>query len=179
MSDPASTQTVSKTELIHRRGVRAAIALVLFSIAVTVTVVLTDSGERFTPQTPAVSSAELRFEDREDGIVLVFNTATGAQVMEYPAMEGVFVRSILRTVARQRRIHGEEARDVPVTLSEHADGQLWLTDSLSGVQIYLNAFGPDNAADFAELLAAGNPVLSASADAAPVAEQADGQGDSQ
>jgi putative photosynthetic complex assembly protein len=172
MTDPASTHTVTKTELIHRRGVRAAIALVVFTLAVTITVVLTDSGEHFAPQTEAVTTAELRFEDREDGIVAVFNTATGAQVMEYPAMEGVFVRSIMRTVARQRRIRGEEARTTPVTLTEHADGQLWLTDTLTGVQIYLNAFGPDNAADFAELLASGAPVLSANADPAA-------QGDSQ
>lgn len=172
MSHPAPTDTVTKTELIHRRGVRAAIALVAFTLLVTTTVVLTDSGEHFAPQTEAVTTAELRFEDREDGIVAVFNTVTGDQVMEYPAMEGVFVRSIMRTVARQRRFQGEEARTVPVTLTQHADGQLWLTDSLTGVQIYLNAFGPDNAADFAELLAAGAPVLSANAEAIA-------QGDSQ
>ena len=160
-----TTDAPSKTELIHRRGVRAAIALVLFSLAVTVAVVWTGSGERYAPQTPPASIAQLLFEDHEDGRVTVIDAATERALVEYEPTEGVFVRGIMRTVARQRRIRGlGEGRDVPVELARMEDGQLWLSDPMSEVQFFLGAFGSDNVALFDEILAVEEQILSAEAD---------------
>ncbi len=160
------TDAPSKTEIIHRRGVRAAIALVLFSLAVTAAVVWTGSAERYTPQTPPASTASLLFEDHADGRVTVIDAGTDRALLEYAPTEGVFVRGIMRTVARQRRIRGlGEGRDVPVELARMEDGQLWLTDPMSEVQFFLGAFGSDNVALFDEILAVEEQVLSAEADA--------------
>jgi putative photosynthetic complex assembly protein len=159
------TDTPSKTEMIHRRGVRAAVALVLFSLAVTVTVVLTGTGERYTPQTAPASIAQLLFEDHEEGVVKVIDADTNRVLVEYAATEGVFVRGIMRTVARQRRIRGlGEGRDVPVELARMEDGQLWLTDPMTEVRFFLGAFGSDNVALFDDILARGEQILSAQAD---------------
>ena len=160
------TDTPSKTELIHRRGVRAAIALVLFSLAVTVVVVMTGNGQNYTPKTPPASVAQLLFEDHEDGRVTVIDAATERTLVEYQATEGVFVRGIMRTVARQRRIRGlGEGRDVPVELARMEDGQLWLSDPLSELQFFLGAFGGDNVALFDDILAREEQILSAEAEA--------------
>lgn len=160
------SDTATKTEIIHRRGVLAAVALVIFSLVVAIATVLTGTGERFTPNGEAVATASLRFEDHPDGVVAVFDAVTGARIMDYGVNEGVFVRSVMRTVARQRRMRGEGS-EIPVTLSEFSDGQLWLIDDLSGVQIYLDAFGPDNADDFEELLQLNQQTLNANAGAEP------------
>lgn len=176
MSDTPSSHTVSKTELIHRRGVRAAIGLVLFSLAVTIAVVWTGSGERYTPQTPPASTAHLLFEDLDEGVVHVIDAATDRVLIEYQATEGVFVRGIMRTVARQRRIRGlGEGRDTPVELSRMEDGQLWLSDPMTGLQFFIGAFGDDNAALFAEILAIEEQTLTAQAEAAEAAGEGEVQ----
>lgn len=139
-------------EVIHRRATQAALAIVFLTVALVTVVTLTGGGARYVPETEAVASADLLFADEADGVVAVFDATTGARLIEYHENEGVFVRSVMRSVARQRRMRGEGA-DIPVQLSRHADETLWLSDPVSGAQFYLGAFGPDNAAAFAELLA--------------------------
>lgn len=142
---------VNRMEVIHRRAVMAAGVLIGFTVLAVAVAQYFDLGERYEPQAPAIASVELVFEDESNGVVAVFDAATGARLIEYGADEGVFVRSVMRGVARQRRLRGE-GRGTPVQLAELSDGQLWLTDPVSGVQIYLGAFGPDNVAAFAEIL---------------------------
>jgi putative photosynthetic complex assembly protein len=137
--------------VIHRRAVIACCVLAVLTVAAAAIIQWTGSGRYYSPQTEAVAVAELRFEDEADGVVAVYDAATGARLIEYGMDEGAFVRSVMRGIARQRRLRGE-GRAVPVVLSEHVDGQLWLTDPTNGIEIYLGAFGPDNSTAFAELL---------------------------
>ncbi len=73
--------------------------------------------------------------------------------------EGVFVRSVMRSVARQRRLRGDTSR-APVILSLRENGRLWLSDPSTDVHIFLGAFGPDNSGAFAAMLNADTQVTS-------------------
>jgi len=111
----------------------------------------TGGGATYEPEGEARVSMNLVFTDEADGKVAVFDADTGARLIEYEAMEGVFVRGIMRTVARQRRMRDQGA-DAPVTLALMENDMLWLTDPESGVRFYLGAFGPDNIVHFEQIL---------------------------
>lgn len=145
---------------IHRRAVIACCAIAVSTFIAAAAVKITGSGSYYAPETDAVTMVELRFEDEADGVVAVFDDATGERLIEYGLDEGVFVRSVMRGVARQRRLHGY-GQDAPVELSRHEDGQIWLLDPASGTQIYLGAFGPDNVGAFEEILEREAQTLSA------------------
>jgi len=143
--------TETRGAIIHRRAVFACCVLAVLTVVMTAIIQWTGSGRYYSPQADAVAVAELRFEDEADGVVAVYDAATGARLIEYGMDEGAFVRSVMRGIARQRRMRGE-GQAVPVVLSELTDGQLWLTDPTNEIEIYLGAFGPDNSSAFAELL---------------------------
>lgn len=146
--------------IIHRRAVIACCVIAVATVVASAAVKFTDSGSYYAPQTEAVTMVALRFEDEADGVVAVFDEATGERLIEYGLDEGVFVRSVMRGVARQRRLRGY-GPDAPVELSRHEDGQIWLLDPASGTQIYLGAFGPDNVGAFEEILEREAQTLSA------------------
>jgi len=141
----------NRQEVIHRRAVQGMIVIVILTVILAAVTQFTGGGARYAPEGAPVVTAELLFEDGERGLVTVHNAATGAHLIAYGENEGVFVRAIMRTVARQRRIRGL-GRETPVQLSRFEGDQLWLIDPASGVQMYLNAFGPDNLAAFNEIL---------------------------
>jgi putative photosynthetic complex assembly protein len=143
--------SVSTQEIIHQRAVKGAIALLVVTVVLTAAVQLTGGPDRYEPQGEAVASAQLFFTDEPDGFVAVFDAETGVRLTEYGENEGVFVRSVMRGVARQRRMRGL-GQEEPVELSRLSDGQLWLVDQATGIDIYLGAFGPDNSRAFGELL---------------------------
>ncbi len=143
---------MSPQEVIHQRAMIGIGIFVLIVLAVTAFARFTGNGVHYEPSELApVSVVDLRFEDGADGLVTVFDAETGAQLAAYGMDEGVFVRSVMRGVARQRRLRGIESRD-PVRLAEYPDGEMWLTDPTNEIEIYLGAFGPDNRAAFAALL---------------------------
>ncbi len=146
--------------IIHRRALVACCVLAVLTVIVTAVVVWTDSGTNYAPEASPAELVELRFEDEAEGVVAVFNADTGVRLIEYGLDEGVFVRSVMRGVARQRRLRGL-GPEAPVELSRQADGQIWLNDPASGVQIYLGAFGPDNVGAFEEILEREAQTLSA------------------
>lgn len=98
-----------------------------------------------------VIERQLSFVDADAGLVLVLDADSGEQLAEFGAGEGSFVRGVMRSMTRQRRGMGIEARD-PFTLTRYSNGGLVLADPLTGLQMELAAFGPDNAAVFAALL---------------------------
>jgi putative photosynthetic complex assembly protein len=147
-------------EIIHRRAIMAAIALVIGTVILVGAIQLSGGVEGYAPETPVIATADLLFEDEDDGVVAVFDATTGVRLIEYGVDEGVFVRGIMRSVARQRRMRGAGS-ETPVRLTHHSDGKLWLTDEVSGAQFYLGAFGPANTAAFFEILAIEEQDLSA------------------
>ena len=104
-----------------------------------------------TEPAPAVSARDLRFEDRPDGTIAVFDARDGTPVAVVAAGTNGFLRATLRGLARERRQQGGE-RDIPFRLAERADGRLTLEDTATGRRVNLEAFGSTNAAAFARLL---------------------------
>ncbi|MCR9129829.1 MAG: photosynthetic complex assembly protein PuhC [Alphaproteobacteria bacterium] len=142
---------MNRQEILHRRALAGIAVLVVITIVMTAIAQLTGAGARYTPNGEAIATAELRFEDQSNGVVAVYDGQSGARIVAFGMDEGVFVRSVMRGVARQRRLRGDDSQ-APVELSRQSDGELWLTDPVTGVQIYLGAFGPDNLAAFNALL---------------------------
>ncbi len=107
--------------------------------------------ESVTEPAAAVSTRDLRFEDRADGTIAVFDARDGATVTVVAAGTNGFLRATLRGLVRERRQQGGD-RDVPFRLAERADGRLTLEDPVTGRRVNLEAFGSTNAAAFARLL---------------------------
>lgn len=135
----------------HRRAGQLALASAIGTVILVAIVQLNGGGLRYEPEGETVASVDLLFTDEADGRVGVFNADSGALVIKYEPTEGVFVRGIMRTVARQRRLRDQGA-ETPVELSLMDNDMLWLSDPVSGVQFYLGAFGPDNVVHFEEIL---------------------------
>jgi putative photosynthetic complex assembly protein len=148
VSDPFRGQAFPVGALI------GAAALIGFALLAVTAARLTGIGQVETPPAAAVESRELRFEDRADGAVLVFE-GTGALLVDVVEPEsGGFVRGVLRALARERRSYGS-AQAEPFRLARRADGSLTLEDLATGRLINLEAFGSTNEAAFARLLSAG------------------------
>ena len=148
--------------IIHRRAAQAAIVLVCATVALVTVVQLTGGGAHYAPEGERLAKVDLLFTDETDGDVLVTDAATGAEVARYGENEGVFVRAVMRTVARQRRMR-DQGPETPVRLARYEGDRLWLSDPVSGVEIFLGAFGTDNEAAFAALLDADPEIRTAQA----------------
>lgn len=105
------------------------------------------------PVARPVASAELRFTDRPDGSVEVRAGADRAPVATLAPGEDGFVRATLRSLVRERRMHGA-SHEVPFELALYADGRLTLLDPSTARRLDLAAFGSTNAAAFRRLLTA-------------------------
>lgn len=110
----------------------------------------------------AVASRELRFEDRAVGGVSVIDSEAGREIAVYEPGEGGFVRGVLRSLMRARRLNGIGA-ETPFQLLQLPDGQLVLADPATGETVYVGAFGQTQVETFARLMSAegdhagGNP----------------------
>jgi putative photosynthetic complex assembly protein len=101
----------------------------------------------------AVATRMLRFEDRADGAVAVWD-AQRNDVIEVlaPGTNG-FVRGVMRGLARDRKLLGV-GHDAAFKLIRWADGRMSLADPTTGRTIALEAFGSDNSKVFAEFFGA-------------------------
>jgi putative photosynthetic complex assembly protein len=98
----------------------------------------------------AIAARDLRFEDRADGAVLIFD---GRSTTPFEVVEGQngFLRATLRGLARTRRSEGFDSAK-PFHLTAWSDGRLTLDDPATGRQVDLEAFGHSNAEVFAHFL---------------------------
>lgn len=105
-------------------------------------------------QAPVVAETRLQFDDLPDGGIAVRDASAGTVLRVVPRGADGFLRGTLRALVRQRRL-AEVGAQAPFRLSAHSDGRLTLDDPATGERIDLEAFGPTNAAVFAQLLATG------------------------
>lgn len=108
--------------------------------------------ETLRPASIVVAERALRFEDRADGAVLVFDMRTAEQVSTLAPGTNGFMRGVLRGLVRERRSR-DIGDDRPFVLTRWTDGHLTVTDSATGRRIELRAFGPTNEQAFLPLLA--------------------------
>jgi len=144
MGDPFQDTTLPRGALL---GAAALIGLSL--IGATISRLY---GVSATPAPPAavVEMRELRFDDRADGAVVVTDARSGAVQIVAPGTNG-FLRGVVRGLAQERK-RQNEGGETPFRLTRWSDGRLSLTDPLTHRNVYLEAFGPTNAAAFAVLL---------------------------
>jgi len=98
-----------------------------------------------------VAQRDLQFIDQPDGTIRIQDAADRALIDTLTTGEDGFIRGVMRSMARERRMHGGGA-DAPVRLSLWQDGGLTLLDPVTGRTVELNGFGPTNRAAFARLL---------------------------
>jgi len=104
------------------------------------------------PVGPPVAQRDLRFADRADGAVLVYDTdQPGLPPVAVETGENGFLRGTLRGFARARHAAGIGA-DAPFELTAYADGRLTLVDPSTGRHTDLEAFGSTNVLVFARFL---------------------------
>ncbi len=130
----------------------------LYGAAGLITIALLSAGishlvgtKSMVPNSTPIAARDLRFEDRADGGIDVYdNKGLSPNDMVAPG-SNAFLRATLRGLAQQRKREGENDA-VPFRLTAWADGRLTLDDKDTGRHIELEAFGPTNAAAFARLL---------------------------
>ena len=122
-------------------------------LAAVVLVALGRHAPRHAPIDPAlaVQSVSLHFHDFPDGSIAALDAATGSELARILPGVGGFIRVTMRSFAAERIRKGLDDRE-PFLLARMVDGALRLEDPLTGRTMLLNAFGPSNAAVFAELL---------------------------
>jgi putative photosynthetic complex assembly protein len=138
-----------------RGALLGAAALVGFALLSATTARLTGVGTTQMPAAAAAESRELRFEDRADGSVAVYEAPEDRLVDILDPGTNGFVRGALRGLARERK-RNEIGRQPPFRLVLWVDGRLSLEDPSTGRQIDLEAFGPTNREAFARLLTVGD-----------------------
>lgn len=147
------SQTIQEP-LIPRGGLMAGAGLVLFALAAVTTARLTGVGEVHMTVPAVAESRDLNFADGPGGAVLVLDHRDGHLVETLAPGSNGFIRVVLRGLARERKL-GDIGPQPPFRLTRHVNGQLTLTDTSSGKQIDLDAFGSANVGAFARLMTVG------------------------
>ena len=145
---------------VPRGPLLAAAVLVIATLVGVATIRVTGVDVSTRSQAAVVAQRALHFEDQPDGSVRVLDARPGQapqllQVIDPGA--GGFLRGALRALVRQRRAAGLGA-EAPFVLTARADGRLTLVDPATTERVDLESFGPTNAAVFAQLLAAPQPL---------------------
>jgi len=137
--------------VVPKGGVLAAAALILFALASVTTVRLSGVGEVRMTLPAAVESRDFRFEDGKNGAVLVYDASNQQLVDTLAPGSNGFIRVVLRGLARERKL-GDIGSQPPFRLTRFVNGQITLTDTSTGKQIDLDAFGSANTEAFARLM---------------------------
>jgi len=124
-----------------------AVTITLAAVARHTGMTVTDVNRSAAP----VKVLELRFDDRRDGAIAVFDTRRQDVVDVLPPGTSGFVRNVMRSMARERLMHGGSP-DTPFQMTRWADGRLTIDDPVTRKHVDLGAFGSMNTASFARLM---------------------------
>ena len=145
MSEAVADRTVP------RGAILGAAALIMFAMVVASAGRLTGIGAVRADYARSVQTTSFRFEDRPDGGISVIAPETGAVVGVVPAGTDGFVRTVLRSLAFDRRRH-HAGSEPAFLITKWADGHSTLDDPVTGRRVDLAAFGAANMQTFANLL---------------------------
>ena len=98
-----------------------------------------------------VSSSDLLFIDGPRGRIDVLNARTQATLAVYESGEGSFLRGVLRSLVRERRVRDLDPGGA-FSLALLDNGSLVISDPDTGYWMALEAFGLDNRKLFADIL---------------------------
>jgi putative photosynthetic complex assembly protein len=127
------------------------VALVLLALLAVAWVRVTGVGAAKQADAAAVAMRDLRFEDRPDGGIDVFDARDDRLVETVAPASNGFIRGTLRGLSRERKREGI-GPDEPFRLVARADGRLTLEDLATGRRVDLESFGPTNTGAFAKFL---------------------------
>lgn len=149
MSQPKGDTSFPRGALI---GAAALIGLTLVSASAAR---LTRTGPAL-PTGTVVAERDLRFEDRPDGSIVVYDAKSGTEADVLAPGTNGFIRASLRSLANRRKLN-HDGNDV-WHVAAWDDGRLTLDDRESGGVIDLEAFGSTNEEAFARLLSVGKAL---------------------
>jgi len=129
----------------------SAFALIAFAVAAIVFGQTTGIGTVMNNDGRPVDMIDLVIVHEEETGVTFVRDASGKVLAEYQTGEGGFVSGSVRGLARMRLV-AEASTTEPYRLIRWESGAVTLSDTVTGQRIYLNAFGPDNVAAFAQFL---------------------------
>ena len=145
---------------VPRLPLAAMALLVLISLAGVIGVRWAGTGSQQQADAATVARRSLHFADRPDGSVAVSDARSGELLLSVAPGTNAFLRSTMRSMARERRRQGQGPAE-PFELLARADGRLTLLDPGTARRIDLESFGPSNAAVFIRLLPAAGPAPAA------------------
>ena len=96
-------------------------------------------------------SERIIVRDLPNGAVGIFHAESGAAIVRYESGQGAFVRTIFRSLVRDRRVQGVSAEPIFI-LYTLADGDITVEDPSTHSRIQLEAFGEPNAEHFRQML---------------------------
>ena len=137
-----------------RKVLIAAATLIVLTITLAASARWSGWGSSREPEAAANQSRELRFEDLADGSIAVYQAKDGRLVDTLAPGTNGFVRIVMRSLARERRINALGPQ-IPFRLVRWEDGRLSVDDPATGRHIDLGAFGAANTQSFARLMTAG------------------------
>lgn len=149
MSAPYENVSLPRAPLM---GIVALVAVAILGVA---TVRVTGLGASKQADAAAVAVRDLRFEDRPDGGIDVYDARDDRLVDTVAPATNGFIRGTLRGLSRDRKRAGV-GPDEPYRLVARADGRLTLEDPSTGRRVDLESFGPTNTGAFAKFLGAGS-----------------------
>jgi len=100
---------------------------------------------------PSVTYADLLFIDGPKGRIDVVEAQTHTPLAAFESGEGSFLRGILRSLVRERRVRDIDPGGA-FQLALLENGSLVISDPATGYWMALEAFGVDNRRVFAEIL---------------------------
>ena len=139
---------------IPKQVLLGAAALITFALVGATAARVTGVGRTLAPNARAVQSLSLRFDDQQNGSVLVRRASDKAVIYTIAPESNGFMRATLRGLAQERRRSGI-GDATPFLLTRWSDGRMSLEDVTTGRIVALEAFGETNAGAFARLFVSG------------------------
>jgi len=151
VSDPSRDRTVPRGALI------GAAVLIGLTMTLALTARLGEPGSAARDAEGVVAERALRFEDRSDGAITVYDARADEAIHVLGAGEDNFIRGTLRGLVRARK-RSAIGPEIPFRLFGRTDGRVFLQDPATGRLVDLGAFGETNALAFAQFLPAAGTV---------------------
>lgn len=150
--DSAPARTTGKGERFPTKPLYGAFAFIFIAFAAIVFGQTTGIGTvRVEAGDPVAIRDIVMTKDETGDLVTVVDHATGEKLAAYAENEGGFVRGAFRGLSRIRMV-AEVPQAQPYRLIRWSSGAVSLSDTGTGERLYLDAFGRDNVAAFAQFL---------------------------
>ena len=150
--DPAPAKAAGQGERFPTRPLYGAFAFIFVTFAAVVFGQTTGIGTVRVEAGQPVSIRDIVMtKDEAANLVTVADFATGERLAAYAENEGGFVRGAFRGLSRIRMV-AEVPQAQPYRLIRWSSGAVSLSDTGTGERLYLDAFGRDNVAAFAQFL---------------------------